>query len=205
MSTIHTANLFLLSYNQQPPNSASMNATFIEPPQPPTAMQPHTTDNAPRPMKIFVAFDEDDCARNAEVLIHRVAPDELCDTELCRLEQVAERVQGDAVARSAAEADLFIIAMRDGNTLTQSARTWLSRLLALRDTDHEGALAVLLSGTNPRNAELLAYLETLAVLNRLEFFAGRVEPREEASTPSVQVFSKTLVHATQGNLRGGNE
>jgi hypothetical protein len=126
-------------------------------------------------MKVFVAFDEDDCARNAEVLIRRVAPDELRDTELWRLEQLAALSPGNAVARSASEADLVIIALRSGSTLTQLARTWLSHSLTLRDDDREGVLVVLWSGANAQagaNTELLAYLETLAVLSRLEFFAG---------------------------------
>ena len=161
-----------------------MNATLIEPAQPSVRLAVATRSNTPRPLKVFVVFDEDDCASNAEVLIHRVASDELCDTALCHLEQLSALPQGNAVGCSASEADLFIIALRGGSTLAQPVRTWLSRMFALRDTDQEGALVVLLSGADAQrgaNTELLAYLETLAVLSRMAFFAGSTATTAAAS------------------------
>lgn len=161
-----------------------MNATLIEPAQPSVRLAAVMHGNTPRPLRVFVAFDEDECARNAEVLIHHVAPDELCDIELCRFEQLAALPQGNAVAGSASEADLFIIALRSGGTLAQPVRTWLNRSLTLRDDGEEGVLVVLLSGANAQlgaNTELLAYLETLAVLSRVEFFAGYAEAKAASS------------------------
>lgn len=160
-----------------------MNATLSKPVQPSVSLAAAKHGDTPRRMKVFVAFDEAECAHNAKVLIHRVAPDELCDIELHRLNQLATLPQGNAVACSAAAADLFIIALRGGSTLGQAVRTWLSRSLTLRDHDREGALAVLLSGANAQsgaNTELLAYLETLAVLSQLEFFAGCADSKTVA-------------------------
>lgn len=181
-----------------------MNATFSKPVQPSVSLAAAKHGDTPRRMKVFVAFDEDDCARNAEALIHRVAPDELCDTELHRLDQLATLPQGNAVACSTAEADLFILALRGGNTLAQAVRTWLSRSLTLRDHDREGVLVVLLSGANAQsgaNTELLAYLETLAVLSRLEFFAGCADSKAaayaELAPPPVTNFAQfaATIHA----------
>jgi hypothetical protein len=161
-------------------------------------------------MKVFVAFDEGDCARNAEALIHRVAPDEACDIELWRLEQLAVLSQGNVVAGSAGEADLVIIAVRGGSTLTQLARTWLSRSLTLRDNDREGVLVVLWSGADAQpgaNPELLAFLETLAVLNRLDFFAGCADSKaavdaELAPSPATNFAQFTATIHAPVSLRG---
>jgi hypothetical protein len=187
-----------------------MNATRIEPAQRSVSMAAATHGNTPQPLKVFVAFDEDDCARNAEVLVHRVAPDELYNTELCRLEQLAALPQGNAVVCSASKADLFIIALRGGSTLAQPVRTWLSRLLTLRDNDQEGGLVVLLSGANTQpgaNTELLAYLESLAVLSRLEFFAGRADSKatayaELAPSPPTNFAPFTATIHAPVSLRG---
>ena len=135
-----------------------MNATLIQPVQPSVSRAATAPDHTPGPMKVFVAFEEDDCARNAEVLIRRVAPDELRDTELWRLEQLAALSPGNAVAGSASEADLVIIALRSGSNLTQLARTWLSHSLTLRDDDREGVLLVLWSGANAQAAQTPSYL-----------------------------------------------
>jgi hypothetical protein len=161
-----------------------MNVTLIQPVQPSVSRAAAAPGDTPRRLKVFVAFDEADCARNAEVLIHRVAPDESCDTEQWRLEQLAALSQGNVVAGSASEANLVIIALCGGSTLTQLARTWLSRSLMLRDDDREGVLVVLLSGAKAQpgaNTELLAYLETLAILSRLKCFAGRAESKAASS------------------------
>ena len=125
-----------------------------------------------------MAFDEDDGASKAEVLIHRGGPDGSCETALCHLKQLATLPQGNTVAFSASETDLFIIAIRCGNTLAQPVQTWLSPLLTLRDDDQEGVSVILLSGANVQpgaNIELRPYLETLAVLIWLELFAIRAE------------------------------
>ena len=163
----------------------TMNATSIEPTRPPVRLAATKHGIAPQPLRAFVAFDEDDCARNAKVLIHCVTKDELCYTELCRLRSLASLPQANAVARTASATDLLILALRGGNNLAQPERNWLSRMLALRESDQEGALVVLLSGANAQpsaNAELLDYLETLAVLSRMIFFAGHTESMVAAST-----------------------
>lgn len=187
-----------------------MNATLIQPVRPSVSRAAVAPDDTPRRLKVFVAFDEADCARNAEALIHRVAPDESCDIELWRLEQLAALSQGNVVAGSACEADLVIIALRGGSTLTQLARTWLSRSLTLRDNDREGMLVILWSGADAQpgaNTELLAYLETLAVLSRLEFFAGCADSKaasyaELAPSPPTNFAQFTVTIHAPVALRG---
>lgn len=161
-------------------------------------------------MGVFVAFDEGESARHAKALIRRVAPDELCDTELYRLDRLAATYSDNSVTYSGSEADLFIIALRAGYNLTQPVRTWLSSLLTLRDCDQEGALVVLLSGAKSHpdaNAELLAYLETLAILGHLDFFAVRMESKVASVTglapvPEANIAEfTTTIHAPDA-LRG---
>lgn len=155
-----------------------MSATWCEPPPPSVNKAAATHDSTPQRLRVIVAFDEDHCASQAEVPIHRVGPDESCETALCHLKQLATLPQVNEVAFSASETDLFIIAIRCGNTLAQPVQTLLSPLLTLRDDDQEGVSVILLSGANVQpgaNIELRPYLETLAVLIWLELFAIRAE------------------------------
>jgi hypothetical protein len=66
-----------------------MNATFIELPQSagiPTA----TRDDSSRPLRIFVAFEDETALRKVVVLIKRVAPEKSCVAERCRLRETIQ-------------------------------------------------------------------------------------------------------------------
>ena len=135
-----------------------------------------TPNEGAPPIKVFVAFDEEASADEAQRLISRLAPDEFCQTDMCELNLLSSPPQAQTATHSAAEADLLIIAMHDGNRLTPAASAWLGELLTTRDIHHDGALVALLSGPDSQaasNAELLAGLETLAGFGGLTFFAGR--------------------------------
>jgi hypothetical protein len=149
-----------------------MNTTWIKPPQPSVSLSSGTYDGALQPFRVFVAFDEAECASEAEVRIKHAGSDKSSDTELCRLKQLATLAQSNAVGCSEAEEPLLAIVLYSGRSSSQPVRTWSSRLFILRDDDKAGALLVLRSGTKAHpadNAELLSDLETRAALSRLEF------------------------------------
>ena len=56
-------------HHDLPINDAAMNATLSKPVQPSASLAAAKHGNTPRRMKVFVAFDEADCARNAEASI----------------------------------------------------------------------------------------------------------------------------------------
>ena len=80
--------------------------------------RPGDSDNTPtrateRPLRICVVFDEDASARSAEVFIRHVASDYQCDTQSFRFNEPDRPAPLVAAARSAGEAALLVLAVRD--------------------------------------------------------------------------------------------
>jgi len=136
-----------------------------------------------QPLKICTVFDEEASGRSAEILLHHVASDHVCETQSFNFEELDPPESGVAAARSAAAADLLIIAVRDDRMLPAHIELWLSLCLGLRDEDAEGALVVLVAKAteNPRaESSLLDYLETVAAIDGLAFFPRQTHGSDRA-------------------------
>jgi hypothetical protein len=102
-----------------------------------------------------------------------VASDCECHTQSFSFDALDASAPGVAAARSAADTDIMVLAIRADHILPDHVRMWLGLCLGLRDEGQEGALVVLITKT-ANNADLqsslLEYLETLAIIGGLAFF-----------------------------------
>jgi hypothetical protein len=138
-------------------------------------------ENAPpqttgRPLRICVVFDEDESAFDAEVLIRRAASDYECHRQWFRFDELDRPAPVMPAARSASNADILVLTVRDDQMLPSRVKTWLGLWIGLRDDDQEGALVVLIAtaarSSHP-GSSLLEYLETLAIIGRMAFIPQR--------------------------------
>jgi hypothetical protein len=126
-----------------------------------------------RPLKICVVFDDDCSARGAEILIQHVASDYQCETQSFRFEELDPPGAGIAAARSAANTDILVLAIRDDRVFPSYVRLWLGLCLGLRAEGRDGALVALITRTEETNeldSSLLDYLETVTLIGGLAFF-----------------------------------
>jgi hypothetical protein len=147
-----------------------------------------TTQVSERPLSICVVFDEDASARSADVLIGHVASDYECHTQSFSFDALDAPAPGVAAARSAADTDILVLAIRADQILPDHVRMWLGLCLGLRDEGREGALVALITktaGTADLHPSLLEYLETVAIIGGLAFF-----PRQD-SVPHAIVMDST--------------
>ena len=132
-----------------------------------------TTRAGERPLRICVVFDEDASARSADVLIRHVVSDYQYDTQTFRFDELDAPAPGVAAARSAADTDILVLAVRGDQTLPAHIRLWLGLCLGLRDENQDGALVALITqaaeNTN-LHSSLVEYLETVAIIGGLAFF-----------------------------------
>jgi hypothetical protein len=129
-----------------------------------------------RPLKICVVFDDDRSAQSAEVLIRHVASGYECDTQTFRFDELDRPSPVVAAARSASDADILVLTVREDQMLPSHVKSWLGLCIGLRDEDLEGALVLLIeeaAQTSNPGSSLLEYLETLAVIGRMTFFPRR--------------------------------
>jgi hypothetical protein len=134
-----------------------------------------TRTNEP-PLKISIVFDEDASARSAEVFIRHVASDFPRDTQSFRFDELDPPGPGVAVAQSASNAHILVLAVRDDHLLPSHVESWLGLCMGLRDEHQEGALVALIpesAETADPNSSLLEYLETVAAIGGLAFFPRR--------------------------------
>ena len=125
------------------------------------------------PLKICVVFDDDDSARNAQVLIRHVASDCRCDTRLFQSDDLNTPGPGLAAARTASDMDILMLAVRDDRMLPDHVQFWLGLCMGLRDANQEGAMVVLIAEaaeTPDPEYSLLEYLESVAAIQRFAFF-----------------------------------
>lgn len=126
-----------------------------------------------QPLQVCTVFDEEASGRSAEILLQHVASDLQCDVQSFNFEELDPPESCLVAARSAAAADLLIIAVRDDRMLPAHVESWLRLCLGLRDEDAEGALVVLVAKASESaraDSALLDYLETVAAIGGLAFF-----------------------------------
>ena len=129
-----------------------------------------------RPLRICVVFDEEACARGAEVLITQVTPDIPCDKRAFCFDELNAPSRGVAAARTTADTDILVLASRGDRMLPSHIRSWLGLCLSLRDEDHEGALVALITqvaGSEAMRSSILEYLETIAIIGKVAFFSPK--------------------------------
>jgi hypothetical protein len=132
-----------------------------------------TVPTGGRLLKICVVFDEDESARGTEILIQHVAPDYQCQTQSFRFDKLDQPEAGIAAARSAADTDILVLAIRDDRVFPSYVRLWLGLCLGLRDEGRDGALVALITRTEKTSeldSSLVDYLETFAIIGGLAFF-----------------------------------
>jgi hypothetical protein len=138
-----------------------------------------------RPLKICVVFDEDDSARAAEVLIRHVASDYQCDKQSFRFDELDARAPGVAAARSAADTDILVLAIRDDSALPSHVRLWLGLCLGLRHDGEEGAFVALITKTADTaklDKSLAEYLQAVALIGGMAFFLREQDFQHERVT-----------------------
>jgi hypothetical protein len=129
---------------------------------------------AVRPLKICTVFDDDASARSAEVLIRHVTSGYPCDKSLFSSEKLDPPGPGVAAARSAADADILVVALCDDRPFPDHLQPWLDMWLGFRDQDSDGLLVVLVAKGGQDvdvDSSLPEYLETVAGMGGLAFFA----------------------------------
>ena len=137
----------------------------------------HDPDKKPtrvseRPLRICVVFDEDANGRRSEILIRHLAPDQHCEKQMFGFDELEEPVHAVAAARSTADTEVLVLAIRGDRMPPAHIQFWLGLCLGLRDADHEGALVAL---TTPAaeaadlHSSLMEYLETVATIGGLAF------------------------------------
>ena len=135
-----------------------------------------TARTTERPLKIRVVFDDDHSARSAEVVIEHVTADLECDNWSFAFDDLDLPGPAMAAARSASDADILIVAVRDEHALPAHMQSWLGLYLSLRDKGQEGVLVLLIAKTaetaNP-DSSLVEYLETVAAIGGLSFIPSR--------------------------------
>ncbi len=126
-----------------------------------------------RPIRISVVYDDDASAESAEALRSHVAGGCECDKQFFSFDELDAPAPGVAAARSACNSDMIVFAVRDDRRLPPHIKSWLGLCIGLREEELEGALVVLMAEraqTGNADSSLLEYLETVAVVGRMEFF-----------------------------------
>jgi hypothetical protein len=125
-----------------------------------------------RPLRICVVFDEDASGRSAEILIRYLAPDQHCERKMFGFHELEEPVHAVAAARSTADTEVLVLAIRGDRMPPAHIQFWLGLCLGLREEDHEGALVALTTPTAEAadlHSSLMEYLETVATIGGLVF------------------------------------
>lgn len=126
-------------------------------------------------LKVCVVSDSGASERCAKEFIRRVCQTELFDMRLLRLDEHVLSNHRDDSARIASEVNLLVVAMQTDYGLPSFAKDWLARWINFRAEELEGALVALVTnsmGPPDSDSDLIAHLETLAVIGRLAFFYG---------------------------------
>ena len=159
-------------------------------------MEPATLPNRTRwdeyqPFNIVIAYDNGQSARHAIRLVNALAGkfgrEFEIQRDLWRFDALALPKMGWLAARSAASANILIIAAEGDGELPVAVRTWLEEW---SDNTRPGmaALAALLRERSPSaDAEpaTLRFLRDLAERAGLEFFVGEFPASRTTSSPSL--------------------
>jgi len=165
------------------------NSHLIIDPRPTSPAHP-TTRATERPIKVHIVFDDDASARRAEVLITHVTCQFECDMRSFAFDDLDLPGPGIAAARSASDADILMVSVRDDEDLPRHMKAWLDLYLGLRDKDQEGALVLLIAKaatTADPDSSLVEYLESVAAIGGLSFIPNRRSPSHNSASdhPSV--------------------
>jgi hypothetical protein len=146
-----------------------------------------------------VVFDEDASGRNAEILIRHVGLDCNRDTRSFRFDELnAPPVSVAAVAQSASDMDILLLAVRDDKMLPAHMQFWLGLCLGLRDEGYEGALVALIAQsaeTADLHSSLVEYLETVAIIGGMAFFPWQQSVPQSSLSDSAPTGSTSTAPA----------
>jgi hypothetical protein len=152
-----------------------------------------------RPLRICVAFDEDASGRSAEILIKHVASDHRCERQSFRFDELDPPVHSVAAARSAADTDVLMLAIRGDRMPPAYIQFWLGLCLGLREEDQEGAFVALITQpaeTADLHSSLMEYLETVATIGGLAFFPWQHSIPDASSSDSAPTGLTSTAPAT---------
>ena len=128
-------------------------------------------------VKVVIAYDNLDVAKRAEAVYDRLAR-RLRQTfefqqRLWRFDVLEEDSLRAQAVRDAADADIVIVAMKDGSEVPEAVRRWLESLLRR----NSGATALVALLDRP-GAPVQPYLEDVARRGGMDFFAqsGQTSP-----------------------------
>jgi hypothetical protein len=134
-------------------------------------------------LKVCVVFDTGASARCAKEFIRRVCQTELFDTRLLQLDEHLLLNRRDDSARIASDVNLLVVAMQTDYGLPSFAKDWLARWINFRAEELEGALVALVTNSMAppdSDSDLIAHLETVAVVGRLAFFYGYAGEQDQS-------------------------
>lgn len=130
-----------------------------------------------------VVFDTGASARCAKEFMRRACQTELFDMRLLQLDKHLFSNRRDDSARDASDVNLLVVAMQADYGLPSFAKAWLVRWINFRAEEPEGALVALVTNSMAppdSDSDLVAHLETVAVVGRLAFFYGCAGDHDES-------------------------
>jgi hypothetical protein len=134
-------------------------------------------------LKVCVVFDSKASARCAKEFIRRVCQTELFDMRLLQLDEYSLSNRRDDSARMVSDISLLVVAMQADYGLPSFAKAWLARWINFRPEELEGALVALVTNSMAppdSDSDLIAHLETVAVVGRLAFFYGHAGEQDHS-------------------------
>jgi hypothetical protein len=155
------------------------------------------------PLKICIVFDDETSARSAEILIKHAAVHFPYDTQLLSFDELDPSEPSQDAARSAAAADILVVALRDDRALPEHVKFWLGLFLGLRKQNLDGALVVLITKSDQSadpDSSLLEYLETVAAIGGLSFIPPQRKNGRAASAACISSVRR-LQSRLGSNLR----
>lgn len=122
-------------------------------------------------LKISIVFDETESARVADALVKPAAPDNHCEIQSLRFDELTTSKSGVAAALRCADSDTLVLAVRGDQHLPSHVRLWLGLCLGLGGGRRNGAMVALIT-----KASLAADLPESLVeyLGTVEGIGGRV-------------------------------
>jgi len=150
-------------------------------------------------LKVCVVFDSGASARCAKEFIRRVCQTEPFDMRLLQLDEHLLSNRRDDSARMVSDVSLLVVAMQADYGLPSFAKAWLARWINFRTEGLEGALVALVTNSMApldSDSDLIAHLETVAVVGRLAFFYGCTGDQDE----SCKIEPAVLLPSTERRL-----
>ncbi len=164
-------------------------------------------DDGQELLNCFILSDDAASAVSAESLLGRVSGATPCRLQHCGFGELNSTARLHATAVAAGRAEILIVAVRENEKLPLAVCEWLYRWLAQRDKQHDGALVAMVTSESAGayiDPELTFFLESLASIGGLAFFAGRVrEPSQAQVLPVGDEAATGPIHSVE--VRSGQE